>query len=52
MCATWDFEEGHLVARDEAGHIIEFWEDRTRYGPFLIDLLNKSQQISDRAAGA
>ncbi len=46
MNAVWNFEGGHLVARNQAGAVLWAWLADEAMGRPLADLLNHSQSLS------
>lgn len=46
MNAVWNFEGGHLVARNQAGAVLWAWLADEAMGRPLADLLNHSQGLS------
>lgn len=46
MNALWNFEGGHLVARNQAGAVLRTWLADEAMGRPLADLLNHSQSLS------
>ena len=46
MNANWMFEEGHLVARNESGHLLRRWLADEAMGQGLALLLNHSNSLS------
>lgn len=46
MNAVWNFEGGHLVARNQAGAVLWAWLADEAMGRPLSDLLNHSQGLS------
>lgn len=46
MNAVWNFEGGHLVARNQAGAVLWVWLADEAKGRPLTDLLNHSQSLS------
>ena len=46
MNAVWNFEGGHLVARNQAGAVLWAWLTDEAMGLPLADRLNHSQSLS------
>lgn len=46
MNAIWNFEGGHLVARNEVGAVLWAWQVDETMGRPLADLFNHSQSLS------
>ena len=46
MNANWMLEEGHLVARNESGHLLRRWLADEAMGQGLALLLNHSNSLS------
>ncbi|HMW86487.1 hypothetical protein [Zoogloea sp.] len=46
MNSVWNFEDGHLVARNQVGAVLWAWLADEAMGRPLADLLNHSQSLS------
>lgn len=46
MNAVWQFDNGHLVARDESNSVICYWLADHTIGKPLADLLNHTPPLS------
>lgn len=46
MQAIWNFEAGHLAAKDEGGQVIRSWTAEASMGRFLAAFLNMNPNLS------